>query len=178
MNEPKIISLSKSATHTFNKYTCDKINLLTGLGVEGDTHMGKGMKHRSRNPKLPNLRQVHLMHSELFDELKAKGFIVEAARMGENITTRNIALLDLPRNTILSIGEHVRLKVTGLRNPCNQINSIQPGLMEAVLDKDDNGNLIRKAGIMSIVISGGEIVVGDEIKIELPEKPYEKLEPV
>ena len=177
----KVIAVSKSESHTFNKYRTDKITLLKGLGVEGDAHMGKKVKHRSRvakDPTQPNLRQVHLIHSELFDELKEKGFDVSPGQMGENITTQAIDLLALPKDTILSIGKEVKVKVTGLRNPCNQINSIKPGLMNAVLDRDEQGNLIRKAGIMGVVLVGGEVVAGDEILVELPSGPYMKLERV
>jgi len=181
MEKGKVISVSKSQKHTFNKYVNDKILLLEGLGVEGDAHMGEKVKHRSRvakDPNQPNLRQVHLIHSELLDELKEKGFDVIAGQMGENITTKGIDLLNLPKDTLLSIGENAIIKVTGLRNPCKQINSIKTGLMAAVLDRDKEGNLIRKAGIMAIVIQGGEIGVGDKIIIQLPKEPHLKLAPV
>lgn len=177
----KVISVSKSGSHTFSKNRCDKIVLLKGLGVQGDAHMGEKVKHRSRvakDPNQPNLRQIHLIHSELFDDLSKKGFQVKEGQMGENITTRGIDLLKLPRDTILSIGLHSKIKITGLRNPCIQIDSIHSGLMNAVLDKDEDGNLIRKAGIMGIVLEGGEVEVGDEIVIELPDEPYVKLERV
>jgi len=174
-------SVSKSKTHTFNKYRCDKITLLKGLGVEGDAHMGQKVKHRSRvskNPDQPNLRQVHLIHSELFEELEKKGFKVEDGEMGENITTKGIDLLNLPKGTILSIGETSKIEITGLRNPCKQIDSIEKGLMQEVLDKDEDGNIIRKSGIMGIVLAGGEVKVRDVITVELPQKPYIKLERV
>lgn len=176
-----VISVSKSKDHTFHKYRSEKIVLVKGLGVEGDAHMGEKVKHRSRvakDPTQPNLRQVHLIHSELFDELLEKGFKVSPGQMGENITTLRIDLLKLPVDTVLSIGETARVKVTGLRNPCKQIDSIKDGLMNAVLDKDQDGNLIRKAGIMGIVLEGGEIKVGDKIEIELPPLPHKKLERV
>jgi len=176
-----VISVSKSKSHTFSKYESDKIMLLKGLGVEGDAHMGEKVKHRSRvakDPTQPNLRQVHLIHSELFDELKQKGFKLNPGQMGENITTQEIDLLALPKDTILTIGKNAKVKITGLRNPCKQINSIKTGLMHAVLDKDKKGNLIRKAGIMGIVIAGGEVKVEDKITIELPTKPHLKLERV
>ena len=143
--------------------------------------MGKNVKHRSRvakDPSQPNLRQVHLIHSELFFELKQKGFEVVHGEIGENITTKNTKLLDLPKGTILQIGITAKIEVTGLRNPCKQLDNLQNGLMKAVLDKDKNGNLIRKAGIMGIVIEGGEVKAGDDIKIVLPPKPYIKLERV
>ncbi|WP_109853454.1 MOSC domain-containing protein [Aquimarina sp. AU58] len=181
MKKPKIISVSKSQSHTFTKFSCEYITLIKGLGVKGDAHMGKTVKHRSRvvkDPTQPNLRQVHLIHSELFEELKEKGFYIKNGEMGENITTVGIDLLSLPRNTILKLGQKVKIKITGLRNPCNQLNSIKEGLMKAVLDYDENGNLIRKAGVMGVVVEGGELSVGEEIEIVLPEKPYLTLERV
>ena len=179
MKNGKVIALSKSKSHTFNKFNCEKITLLKGLGVEDDAHMGKTVKHRyivAKNPTQPNLRQVHLIHSELFEELSKNGFLVREGEMGENITTVDIDLLNLPKDTILKIGAESEIMVTGLRNPCNQINSIKKGLLKSVLYKDENGNLIRKAGIMGIVLKGGEICVGDIITIQLPEKPHTKLE--
>ena len=181
MINPHVVSLSKSDSHTFNKYNCEKITLVEGLGIEGDAHSGKTVKHRSRvatDPTQPNLRQVHLIHAELFDELAEKDFAVVPGAMGENITTRGIDMLNLPKNTILKIGASAKIQITGLRNPCSQLESIKKGLMNAVLDKDEQGNLIRKAGIMSIVLQGGDIFVGDEILIQLPNSPYEKLEKV
>lgn len=181
MNIGIVKSVNKSSTHTFSKYNCDRIVLLKGLGVKGDAHMGEKVKHRSRvakDPNQPNLRQVHLIHSELFDELKKKGFIVQDGEIGENITTEGIELLSLPKDTLLSIGETVKIMVTGLRNPCKQLDSIKDGLMTAVLDKDKEGNLIRKAGIMGIVLEGGEVKIGNKITIDLPKKPHIKLERV
>jgi MOSC domain-containing protein YiiM len=181
MIKPQVISLSKSDSHTFQKFNCEKITLIEGLGVEGDAHLGKTVKHRSRvaaDPTQPNLRQVHLIHSELFDELVEKDFIVTPGAMGENITTKGIDLLNLPKDTILKIGASTAIQITGLRNPCSQLETIKTGLMKAVLDKDDQGNLIRKAGIMGVVLQGGVVFVGDEIIIKLPKPPFEKLEKV
>lgn len=174
----KVISVSKSKTHSFSKNRCHSIVLLKGLGVEGDAHMGEKIKHRSRvrkDPNQPNLRQVHLLHAKLFDELKEQGFDVSPAQMGENITTEGIDLLNLPKDTILQIGTRAEVQITGLRNPCSQLNSIKDGLMNAVLEEDEKGNLIRKAGIMGIVLVDGEVKVGDEISITLPVKPHIKL---
>ena len=181
MSSGLVKAVSKSGTHTFNKYDCDHIVLIEGLGVEGDAHLGKTVKHRSRvaqDPTQPNLRQVHLMHMELFTELSEKGFTVQAGQMGENITTQGVDLLKLPKDTILHIGKQAQIQITGLRNPCMQLESIQTGLMKAVLDKDEQGHLIRKAGIMGIVLHGGEIRPEDEIRTQLPEQPHEKLEKV
>ncbi|MFD1957256.1 MOSC domain-containing protein [Paenibacillus thailandensis] len=143
--------------------------------------MGKTVKHRSRvaqNPNQPNLRQVHLIHSELFDELRDAGFRVEPGQLGENITTRGIDLLGLPTNSKLYIGRTAVIEITGLRNPCAQIDHFQSGLLSAVLDRDDSGNLVRKAGVMGIVLTGGEVRVGDPVRISLPAEPYRPLERV
>lgn len=157
------------------------IRLLAGLGVEGDAHSGITVKHRSRvarNPNAPNLRQVHLIHSELHDELRAQKLDVAAGEMGENITTRGIDLLALPAGTLLRLGDTAVVEVTGLRNPCAQLDDIRPGLMQATLARDWKGKLIRKAGVMSIVITGGDVRTGDPIHVELPPRPHHALEPV
>lgn len=177
----KVTSVSLSSSHTFSKPTLTTIKLIEGIGVEGDAHSGETIKHRSRvakDPTQPNLRQVHLIHSELHEELNAKRFNVHAGDMGENITTQGINLLDLPKDTKLHIGKEVVLQVTGLRNPCKQLDDFQKGLMLAVLDTDSEGNLIRKAGIMSIVLKGGPVNTGDTIQIELPQQPFIKLDRV
>jgi MOSC domain-containing protein YiiM len=178
---PTVVSLSKSQQHTFSKSTCQSITLIQGEGVAGDAHRGVFVKHHSRvkaNPCAPNLRQVHLIHHELISELQEKGFNVEAASMGENIMTQGIDLLALPRDTKVNIGQHAVIQITGLRNPCKQLDNYQKGLMTAVLDKDDAGNIIRKAGVMGVVLKGGDIYVGDTIKILFPQKPYLALERV
>jgi MOSC domain-containing protein YiiM len=157
------------------------ILLLEGLGVEGDAHAGTTVKHRSRvarNPHQPNLRQVHLIHAELHQELRDSGFEVTAGQMGENITTEGIDLLGLPTGTRLRVGHDALVEITGLRNPCSQLDGIHAGLMAAVLGRDENGNLIRKSGVMGIVLAGGWVRPGDEITIELPPLPHRSLEPV
>ena len=155
--------------------------MLAGLGVQGDAHQGATIKHRSlaaRDPKRPNLRQVHLIHSELHDELREAGFRVGAGQMGENITTRGVDLLGLPLGTRLLIGDAAVLEVTGLRSPCVQLDVIQPGLMRATLGRDHDGKVVHKAGVMSIVVSDGEVQPGDSITVELPPQPHRQLEPV
>ncbi|WP_274654723.1 MOSC domain-containing protein [Paenibacillus humicola] len=177
----KVVSVSRSETHSFSKQPVGAIRLIAGLGVEGDAHMGRTVKHRSRvaqNPNQPNHRQVHLIHSELFDELRNAGFHVEPGQMGENITTRGIDILGLPTGAKLTIGESAVIEITGLRNPCSQIDRFQSGLLKEVLDQDENGNLIRKAGIMGVVLSGGEVRVNDPIQVVLPPEPFRSLERV
>ena len=176
-----ITSVSKNRAHTFSKDVCNTIDVVAGLGVRGDAHMGELVKHRSRvavDPAQPNFRQVHLIHAELLDELINKGFKVGPGVLGENITTRAVDLLDLPRDTILSIGDTAKIQITGLRNPCKQLNDYQPGLMDAVLDKSPKGELIRKCGEMGIVLTSGQISAGDKVRIKLPDHPHQKLERV
>lgn len=177
----KVIAVSRSATHTMSKANVDCIVLTAGLGVEGDAHQGTTVKHRSRvarDPSQPNLRQVHLIHAELHDELAEAGFHVTPGQMGENVTTRGIDLLSLPTGARLRLGPEALVEVTGLRNPCRQLEGIHKGLMAAVLDRDENGELVRKAGVMGVVLLGGEVRPGDEIIVELPDGPHEPLRPV
>ncbi len=177
----RVLSVAKDDTHRFSKTLASEICIVAGLGVQGDAHSGVTVQHRSRvtaDPTQPNLRQVHLMHAELFDELQGKGFNVGPADLGENITTEGVDLLSLPRDTLLRIGDHVLLQVTGLRNPCSQIDRFQTGLLKAVLHRQPNGKLIRKAGIMTIVITGGMVRAGDPIHVQLPTPPYMPLERV
>jgi hypothetical protein len=176
-----VVAVHRSATHTMSKATAPSIRLVAGLGVDGDAHQGATVKHRSRvrrDPTVPNLRQVHLIHAELHDELKRAGFEVAAGRMGENITTRGVDLLGLPTGARLRLGEDAVIEVTGLRNPCRQLDGIQPGLMAATLGRDASGQLVRKAGIMAIVIADGEVRPGDAIGVDFPPTPHRPLEPV
>ncbi|MCA1668341.1 MAG: MOSC domain-containing protein [Thermomicrobia bacterium] len=176
-----IVAVSRSATHTLCKGNQEAIRLLAGLGVEDDTHAGTTVQHRSRvarGPHQPNLRQVHLVHAELHAELRDAGFDVSAGQMGENITTEGIDLLGLPPGTRMHLGDEAVITITGLRNPCAQLDEIRPGLMAAVLGRDTEGNLIRKAGIMAVVVSGGLVRPGDAVTIELPPMPHRPLEPV
>lgn len=176
-----VVAVARDDAHRFSKTVVPSIRVLAGLGVEGDAHMGKTVKHRSRvavDPSQPNLRQVHLIHSELFEEVGQHGHEVRPADLGENITTKGIDLLALPRGTILTIGETVELEVTGLRNPCAQIEAFQKGLLARVLTKGDAGQLIRKSGIMTIVRTGGEVASGDEITAAFPPPPFIALERV
>jgi MOSC domain-containing protein YiiM len=169
-----VTAVSRCATHTLAKPNEDRIRLLVGLGIEGDAHQGTTVKHRSRvrrDPTQPNLRQVHLIHAELHDELREAGFGVAPGQMGENVTTRGIDLLGLATGTRLHLGPSAVVEVTGLRNPCAQLDKIEPGLMAATLDRDAQGNLVRKAGIMGIVLAEGEIRPGDPIRIEPPPGP-------
>jgi MOSC domain-containing protein YiiM len=177
----RVAAVAKDSVHRFSKEVVAEIRIIDGLGVEGDAHLGKTIKHRSRvaiDPTQPNLRQVHLIHSELFEEVGAKGFDVKSADLGENITTVGIDLLALPRGTILKIGETIELEVAGLRTPCKQINDFQAGLLSAVLSKDLSGEIVRKSGIMTVVKAGGVVKAGDIIQSIYPEKPFLPLERV
>jgi MOSC domain-containing protein YiiM len=177
----RVVAVSRSAAHTFTKVHAREIRLVSGLGVEGDAHLGATVKHRSRvavDPTKPNLRQVHLMHAELFDELADKGLRVGPGDLGENVTTRGLDLLGLARGARLRLGDVALVEITGLRNPCKQLDAFQPGLMRAVLDRDADSRLIRKAGVMAVVLEGGRVRAGDAVLIELPPGPHKALEPV
>jgi MOSC domain-containing protein YiiM len=166
-----VTAVSCSRSHTFSKPNELMIRLVAGLGVEGDAHMGEKVKHRyhaAKNPDAPNLRQVHLMHEELFDELRVSGFNIGPGAIGENVTTRGIDLLGLPKGARLRLGLAAVIEITGLRNPCRQIDAFQRGLTAAVLGRDREGRLIRRAGVMAIVITGGDVKAGDLITVELP----------
>ncbi|MBV9568792.1 MAG: MOSC domain-containing protein [Hyphomicrobiales bacterium] len=173
-----MIAVSRSPVHEFHKVPASRIRLITGLGIEGDAHAGVTVQHRSRvarDPSRPNLRQIHLLHAELHDELRSGGFEVGPGILGENVLTRGLALLRLPRDTQLHIGPTAVVRVTGLRNPCRQLDDYQPGLMAAVLTRDEHGDIVRKAGVMGIVLVGGEVQAGDAIRAELPLPPYSAL---
>jgi MOSC domain-containing protein YiiM len=173
-----VTAVSRSAAHSLSKRTRASIRLLSGLGVEGDAHLGETVQHRSRvarDPTQPNLRQVHLIHAELHDELRAAGLAVSAGQMGENVTTRGVDLLGLATGTRLLLGDTAVVEVTGLRNPCVQLDRFRPGLMAAVLGRDEHGNLVRKAGIMGIVLAGGEVRPGDPIRVEPSPPPHRAL---
>lgn len=179
--EGSVESVAKASGHGFSKQVCTEILLVAGLGVDGDAHSGATVKHRSRvarNPNQPNLRQAHLIHAELFEELAQRGFKLSPGDLGENITSRGVDLLALPRGAALHIGQDAIVEVTGLRNPCQQINDFQPGLMQAVLDRDADGSLVRKSGVMGVVLAGGLVRPGDAIRIVMPDEPFSRLEPV
>ena len=177
-----VTAVSASATHTMTKPNAGAIRLLEGLGVEGDAHSGETVKHRShvrRDPSKPNLRQVHLIHSELHDELAGEGFPgLRPGQMGENVTTEGVDLLGLPVGTRLHLGDEAVVEVTGLRNPCAQLDGIQPGLMKATLDRDAEANVVMKSGIMGVVLAGGEVRPGDAIAVELPSEPHVRMQKV
>jgi MOSC domain-containing protein YiiM len=176
-----VTAVSRSPAHTMSKPNEERIRLLAGLGVEGDAHLGETVKHRSRvrrDPTRPNLRQVHLLHAELHDELRGAGFDLMPGEMGENVTTRGVDLLALATGSRLRLGRDAVVQVTGLRNPCTQLDGLRPGLMAATLGRDDDGGLVRRAGVMGVVLAAGEIRPGDAIRVELPPGPSGPLEPV
>ena len=178
---PTIVAVSRSNSHSFSKQNQSSIRLIEGLGVADDAHRGVTVQHLSRiarDPTQPNLRQVHLIHAELHDELAAAGFDVLPGELGENVTTRGIALLELPAGTRLRLGGSAIVEITGLRNPCVQIDRFRPGLLGEVVGRDDSGAVWRKTGIMSVVVSGGEVRPGDAIEVELPAEPHRPLEVV
>ncbi|MFG1497181.1 MOSC domain-containing protein [Saccharospirillum sp. HFRX-1] len=177
----RVVSLSKDDQHRFSKQRVDELTFIAGEGIVGDAHSGDKVQHRSRvkaNPDQPNLRQVHLIATELIHELQAKGFDVHPATLGENVLTADIDLLALPTHTQLKLGDDVTVRITGLRNPCAQLDHYQKGLTAAVLDRDADGQLIRRAGVMAVVETGGVVRTGDAITVQLPDLPHQALEPV
>lgn len=180
-NRSSVVAVCRSADHTFSKVVCDSIDLIAGFGVDGDAHAGAAVKHRYRarlDPTQPNLRQVHLISVELIDELVAKGFHVSPGIMGENVTTRGIDLIGLPTGARLHIGPGAIVEITGLRNPCRQLDDYQSGLKGAVLDRDVDGTLIGRAGVMGIVLAGGAVRSDDRITIEIPAQPHSPLKAI
>jgi MOSC domain-containing protein YiiM len=176
-----VAAVHARAHHSVSKDPRERIRLIAGEGVDGDAHLGETVQHRSRrrvDPTQPNLRQVHLIHAELHDELRSAGFVVAPGQMGENVTTRGIDLLGLGAGTRLRIGDAAVVEVTGLRNPCRQLDGLQPGLMAATLSRDADGGLVRRAGIMGVVLSGGDVSPGDRIVVQPADGPHRPLAPV
>jgi MOSC domain-containing protein YiiM len=176
-----VMAVGRSPVHGFSKPVAGEIRLLAGLGVEGDAHLGVTVKHRSRvarDPSQPNLRQVHLVQAELLEELRGRGFAVQPGTIGENVLTQGVDLLALPRGTRLRLGAEAEVEVTGLRNPCAQLDNYQRGLTAAVLDRAADGAVIRRAGIMAVVLVGGVVRPGDAIEVTLPAEPHAALLPV
>ena len=181
LSGPTVVAVHRSRGHHFSKDEADVIQLIEGHGVEGDAHCGITVKHRSRvakDPFAPNLRQVHLMHDELFDDLRAQGFDVMPGALGENITTHGIDLLGLPEGSELHLGDEAIVRLTGLRNPCAQIDKFKHGLMAAVLDKTSDGKLIRKSGVMGVVVRGGSVAAGQGMRVKLPASPHRSMQVV
>ncbi|MGV9193495.1 MOSC domain-containing protein [Microbacterium sp. MC2] len=177
----KVVAVARDDAHRFTKPTRSSITLIEGIGVDGDAHAGTTVQHRSRvrrDPTAPNLRQVHLIHAELFAEMARRGHRVEPGGLGENITTSGIDLLALPRGTRLALGEHAVVELTGLRNPCAQINGLSPGLMKELVHVDDTGTTVRLAGVMSIVVAGGVVHPGDPVRVTPPAGAHHPLEVV
>lgn len=181
MSEGRVVAVSRDEGHGFSKPVCERIRLLAGLGVEGDAHLGATVQHRSRvarDPRQPNLRQVHLIHTELLDEIARDGFQVRPGELGENISTRDVDLLGLPVGALLRLGQEAVVEVTGLRNPCYQIDEFSEGLMKRLVHRDEAGRTVRLAGVMSVVRVGGVIRAGDRVRVELPTGPHRPLEQV
>jgi MOSC domain-containing protein YiiM len=178
---PVIVALARDGGHRFSKLPAQELTLIAGQGVEGDAHCSVTVKHRSRvarDPTQPNLRQVHLIGVELLEEVTAKGLPVVPGEMGENVTLRGLDLLALPRGAVLHLGREAVLEITGLRNPCAQIDSFRPGLLAEMLPRGPDGQVIRRAGVMAIVLTGGVVRVGDTVDVVLPPAPHQPLIPV
>ncbi len=177
---PSVVAVARSATHSFSKPTVSSVDLVEGVGVDGDAHSGATVQHLHqlrKDPDRVNLRQVHLIHAELLDDLARDGFEVAPGQLGENITTRGVNLLRMPVGTRLAVGEAV-VTITGLRNPCRQIDDFRPGLLKRVLRRGADGEVERLAGVMAIVSKGGTVRPGDPIDVELPPQPHQRLSPI
>ena len=181
MAPPRVVAVSLSGTHRFSKQPTEVVRLVEGHGVEGDAHAGATVQHLSRvrrDPSQPNLRQVHLIAGELLDELAGLGHPVEPGLLGENVTTRGVDLLRLPTGSVLRLGSDAEVEVTGLRNPCAQIDRFSPGLLAEVLGRDAAGEVVRRAGVMGVVRRSGEVRAGDPLTVVLPAEPHAALAPV
>jgi MOSC domain-containing protein YiiM len=173
-----VVAVARAETHAFSKPTRRVIRLLEGLGVEGDAHAGTTVQHLSRkrdHPSEPNLRQVHLLASELFDDVRGAGHDVTPGALGENVTTAGVDLLGLPLGTVLELGSEAAVELTGLRNPCRQIQAFQPGLLQQVLGRGADGSVRRRTGVMSVVRRTGEVRPGDPVRVLLPPEPHRPL---
>lgn len=197
MTTPRVVAVCRDELHRFSKVPTESITLVAGLGVLGDAHAGTLVQHRSRvrrDPNQPNLRQVHLIPAEIFDDARAMGYDLGPGDLGENVLTMGLDLLGLPTGTLLDLGGPV-VRLTGLRNPCAQINAFRPGLLKVVLSRADgtptdepapstaspdcaSAPLVRKAGVMAVVERGGEVVPGGPIAVTLPDAPHTPLAPV
>ena len=177
-DQASVVAVSKDGQHRFSKWPCDQITLLVGIGIEGDAHAGVTVQHRSRvarDPTQPNLRQVHLLHWEFFDEAREEGYELTPGDLGENVLTQGLDLVGLSRDTLLHIGSQAVVRITGLRNPCTQIDRFRKGLLKVALGRDGGGQVVRKAGIMGVT-AGGIACLGDKIEVELPAPPHHALE--
>lgn len=178
---PSVVAVNQSPDHAMRKPSQPVVRMVAGLGIEGDVHAGASIQHRSRLGRAasqPNLRQVHLIATELHDELRAAGFDLGPGEMGENVTTSGLDLLALPAGTRLRLGDAAVVEITGLRTPCSQLDGVRPGLMAAVSPQDEHGHVVRRAGVMSIVVASGDVRPGDPIIVELPSAPHRPLPPV
>ncbi len=180
-NRGSVVSVSRDSTHRVSKVPQQAITLLEGIGVEGDAHAGATDQHRytkRRDPHRPNLRQVHLIQSELFDELATHGYAVGPGQLGENVTTSGVDLLALPAGTRLHLGDEAVVEVTGLRGPCKLINQVADGLLKAVVATGRGKEVPQRTGVMSVVVVGGIVRPGDAVRVELPVGEHRVLQTV
>lgn len=178
---PVVVAVASDDAHRFSKVLREEIVLVEGWGVEGDAHAGATVKHRSRaarEPELPNLRQVHLLHAELFDEVADDSYVLTPGATGENVTTLGVDLLALPTGALLELGEDAVVEITGLRNPCRQIDGLGRGLMGRMVSRRPDGSVVRKAGVMAVVRRGGVVRAGDDVRVRLPDGEHRPLQPV
>jgi MOSC domain-containing protein YiiM len=173
VTEGSVVAVSIDGKHRFSKTPRLSVSLTKGHGIEGDAHYGPLVQHRClarRAPTAANLRQVHLIPSELFDALRTRGFEVRPGNLGENITTLGLDLECLPLGTMLRLGASAIVRLTGLRTPCILIDRFEAGLKDEL-----RGGLLGprfRAGVMAIVSDGGEVSPGDLIRAVLPAPPH------
>jgi MOSC domain-containing protein YiiM len=181
MGAAVVLAVCRDDQHRFSKRPASSVRLIAGAGVEGDAHAGTTVKHRSRvavDPSRPNLRQVHLLPVEFHDEAREHGYALGPGDLGENVLTSGLDLLTLPRDTLLRLGTEAVVRVTGLRNPCRQIDAFRPGLLRLAVRRDEDGQVLRRAGVMSVVVAGGTVAPGVPIDVVVPRQPHHSLEPV
>lgn len=181
MNRAMVESVHRSESHDFTKATVEEVVLVAGVGIEGDAHAGATVQHVSRKKKdadRPNLRQVHLVSAELHEELVADGFDLDHGGFGENLVTRGIALGDLPVGTTLALGDDAIIVLTGLRDPCAQIDRHREGLRAAVAFDPGEGPKLFRDGAMAMVVRGGVVRTGDPIGVALPPEPHHPMRKV
>jgi MOSC domain-containing protein YiiM len=183
--EASVVAVHRAPEYQFSKDTTDSITLLAGLGVEGDAHLGATVQHRSRvasDPNQPNLRQVHLVMSELLDEVRTAGTSIDNGQLGENITTSGIDLIGLPVGSVLRIGPDALVALTGLRNPCKQIRDVGEGVLKMMFVDGEEygrpGEQVGRTGVMGVVLTGGEVRSNDTIKIRYPAGPHTPMQKV
>lgn len=175
-----VLAVSADRGHRFRKMPQRDILLVEGHGVEGDAHAGPFVRHRylaRRQPRLPNLRQVHLIPSALFGTLRRCGYEIGAGGLGENVTTAGLNLEEMPLGTRILLGQTASVELIGLRTPCVLIDRFRSGLKQHLLAFAKTGPAFR-CGVMGVVRTGGRVAAGDVARVVLPSPPVRALPPI